>query len=92
MKISTLLAMAFLSGLIPAAWACDYGKPTDASVGAPVQTASIGTPATSQAAAPSAASKATTPNAAKLTCVAGNCDVKKHTKPAVVACDGGSCQ
>ena len=76
MKISTLVAVAALSGLIPAVWACDYGKPTDASVAAPAQMASIGTPALSQAAAPIATSKASTPKAVKVACEQGACNTK----------------
>lgn len=88
MKISTLVAAVALSGLIPTAWACDYGKPTDASVAAPAPMASIGTPATS--APPVAASKASTPTAAKPD--AASAVQKRHAKSVAVACEGGGCE
>lgn len=98
-KISTLVAVAGLSGLFPAAWACDYGKPTDASVAAPAQMAAVGTQVTPQA-APIATSKAPTSNAVKLACDQGSCGVKpdvasagqrKHARPVAVACEGAAC-
>lgn len=91
MKISTLVAIAFLSGLIPAAWGCDYGKPTDASA-APEQMAAVAAPAASRVAAPVATVKAPTASTAQLVKPSTTpASQKKQVKQVVVACDGGNC-
>lgn len=87
MKISTLVAAVALAGLLPAAWACDYEKPTDASVAAPAQMASVGAPARAQAVAPDAVSKASMPSAVKL----GAAGQKQQAQPIAVACTSQPC-